>query len=106
MWQWSRKDTMPGRKLDRAERTVAMAALPDWTPAVGRDAIERSFHFPDFEAAFSFMTACARKAEEMNHHPEWFHLGSRVDVTLSTHDVGGLTHRDIDLALFMDELVD
>lgn len=91
-------------KLAGAERDRALAGLPDWSPVEGRDAITRKYRFADFKAAFAFMTAVAEIAEEMDHHPEWFNVYNRVDVTLSTHDAGGLTRLDIDLAVQMDEL--
>jgi 4a-hydroxytetrahydrobiopterin dehydratase len=84
---------------------TALKSLPEWSAAAGRDAITRSFRFPDFTAAFAFMTRVAAKAEEMDHHPEWFNVWNRVDVTLSTHDAGGVTQKDADLAAFMDSLV-
>ena len=87
-------------KLAGAERERALAGLPDWSPVDGRDAITRKYRFADFKAAFAFMTA----VEEMDHHPEWFNVYNRVEVTLSTHDAGGLTMLDIDLAVQMDEL--
>jgi 4a-hydroxytetrahydrobiopterin dehydratase len=67
-----------------------------------RDAITRSYQFKDFKEAFAFMTQCALMAEQMNHHPEWFNVWNRVEVTLSTHDAGGLTKLDLDLARSMD----
>ena len=70
----------------------------------GRDAIYRSFKFADFTAAFGFMTQAALVAEKMDHHPEWFNVYARVDVTLSTHDAGGLTDKDIKLAAAMDAI--
>ena len=90
-------------KLTDEERTAALSGLPGWKTVAGRDAIARTFRFPDFNAAFAFMTRVALTAEKMNHHPEWFNVYNRVDITLSTHDVGGLTCRDVDLARFIDE---
>lgn len=74
-----------------------------WQRAKGRKAIHKSFVFADFNAAFGFMTRAALKAEQMNHHPEWFNVYNRVDVTLTTHDAGGVTDKDITLATFMDK---
>lgn len=91
-------------KLQGVERDQALAGLPDWSPVADRDAITRLYRFPDFKAAFAFMTAVADVAEEMDHHPEWFNVYNRVEVTLSTHDAGGLTRLDIDLAVKMDDL--
>ena len=85
-------------KLDDPARTKALAGLSGWTPASGRDAIVKSFVFKDFNAAFGFMTRVALLAEKMDHHPEWFNVYNRVEVTLSTHDAGGLTQNDVDMA--------
>ncbi len=90
------------QKLDPAQRAAALVALPTWKDATGRDAIQRSFVFRDFNDAFGFMTRCALKAERMDHHPEWFNVYNKVEVTLSTHDCGGISARDIELATFMD----
>lgn len=89
-------------KLQGAERERALAALPGWSPVKGRDAITRTFRFADFNAAFGFMTRAALLAERMNHHPEWFNVYNRVEVTLSTHDAGGVTALDIAMAEAMD----
>ncbi len=86
------------QKLSASERQGLAAKLPGWSPVDGRDAITKSFKFKDFNAAFGFMTRVALIAEQMNHHPEWFNVWNRVDVTLSTHDAGGLTARDVKLA--------
>lgn len=91
-------------KLDEAARKAIPQRLPEWKMADGRDAIARSFKFKDFNAAFGFMTRAALVAEQMNHHPEWFNVWNRVDVTLSTHDAGGLTERDLKLAEAMDRI--
>ena len=93
-------------KLSEAELNGALEELPDWARVDGRDAIKKTFKFSDFEAAFAFMTQSAAKAEEMNHHPEWFNVYSTVEVTLATHDAGGVTELDITLARFMDENAD
>lgn len=92
------------QKLEGKARTEALALLPDWSPVPGRDAIERSFQFKDFSTAFGFMARVALVAEKMDHHPEWFNVYSRVDVTLSTHDAGGLSARDVALAEAMNEI--
>ena len=89
-------------KLTSEERKARLEGLPLWTAVPGRDAIQRSLRFADFNEAFGFMTRVAIKAQEMNHHPEWFNVYNRVDITLSTHDADGLTDRDIELALFID----
>ncbi|AJK44603.1 4a-hydroxytetrahydrobiopterin dehydratase [Burkholderia plantarii] len=91
-------------KLTSEERKTQLETLPHWSAVPGRDAIQRSLRFADFNAAFGFMTRVAIKAQEMDHHPEWFNVYNRVDITLSTHDANGLTERDIKLARFIDEV--
>ena len=83
---------------------AVLEQVPAWRAATGREAITRTFIFSDFNAAFGFMTRVALKAESMGHHPEWLNIYSRVEVTLTTHDAGGLTRRDTELAQFMDGL--
>jgi len=90
-------------KLDPATRTTALANLPAWTEVDGRDAITRTYEFADFNEAWGFMSRVALVAEQMNHHPEWFNVYNKVEVTLSTHDAGGLTELDITLAKKMDD---
>ncbi len=81
----------------------ALTALPAWRRAEGgRDAIFRSFQFADFNTAFGFMTRVALLAEKMDHHPEWVNVYGKVEVTLTTHDAGGVTALDVQLARFMD----
>jgi len=80
----------------------ALARLPHWQGVAGREAIVRTFRFKDFSAAFAFMTRAALKAEQLNHHPEWSNVYNRVEVTLTTHDAGGLTDLDIAFAEFLD----
>ena len=94
---------MPDRLSDD-ERKAGLASLPAWTLVSGRDAITRRFVFTDFNAAFGFMARAALVAERMNHHPEWFNVWNRVEVTLSTHDAGGLTRLDLELAQAMDAI--
>ena len=91
-------------KLDAAARDTALATLDGWTLVDGRDAISKTFTFGDFNAAFGFMSRAALKAEAIDHHPEWFNVWNKVDVVLSTHDAGGLTKLDMELAAFMDGL--
>jgi 4a-hydroxytetrahydrobiopterin dehydratase len=91
-------------RLKNEAREEGLAKVPAWTLVEGRDAIERTFVFEDFVDAFAFMTAVAPVAERMNHHPEWFNVYNTVKVTLSTHDVGGLSPLDIELAQVMDGL--
>lgn len=90
-------------KLSGEARRAALAELDGWQEADGRDAISKTFRFKTFNAAFAFMTRTALMAEKMDHHPEWFNVYSRVEVTLTTHEAGGLTERDIRLARFMDK---
>lgn len=89
-------------RLTDVQRTQALTGLEGWRAVDGRDAIARSFRFPDFNAAFAFMTRAALMAEKMDHHPEWFNVYNRVDVTLATHDAGGVTDLDVQLATFMN----
>lgn len=99
------KRKMPS-KLTDAERETDLAKVlsSGWVmDASGRDAIQKKFSFKDFNEAFGFMTRVALKADKMDHHPEWFNVYNRVEVTLSTHDCTGLSQNDIKLAQFMDE---
>jgi len=91
-------------KLTAAARKAALAKLKGWRPVSGRDAIHKAFKFRDFNEAFGFMGRVALMAERMDHHPEWFNVYNRVEVTLSTHDAGGLSERDVRLATFIDRL--
>lgn len=84
------------------EREAALAALPDWAHDAARDAIRRRFEFGDFNAAFGFMTRIALHAERHDHHPEWHNVYNVVEMTLTTHDAGGLTARDLALARHAD----
>ena len=92
------------QKLPADARKSALAKLTGWSEVNGRDAITRKFTFKDFNQAFGFMTRAALVAEKMDHHPEWFNVYKTVDVTLATHDAGGVTERDIALAEAMDKL--
>ena len=91
-------------RLDLAERAAALAELDGWEEVDGRDAIQKSFAFGDFNEAFGFMTRIALAAEKADHHPEWFNVYNRVEITLSTHDAGGLSERDIALARVIDSV--
>ena len=83
---------------------AALAKLPGWTRADGeREAIARTYRFADFNIAFAFMTRVAIRAEQLDHHPEWFNVYNRVEVVLTTHDAGGVTELDVALASFMDD---
>lgn len=85
---------------------AALKDLPGWADVEGRDAITRSYRFKDFAEAFAWMTRVALAAEKLDHHPEWFNVYSRVEVTLATHDAGGVTELDVTLAKIMDEAFD
>jgi 4a-hydroxytetrahydrobiopterin dehydratase len=89
-------------KLPIEDLKSALKRLPDWKLAEKREAITRHYQFVDFDAAFAFMTRVALKAAEMDHHPEWFNVYNKLDVTLATHDAGGVTQKDIDMAMAMD----
>lgn len=91
-------------KLTPERRAEALGQLSGWKGVEGRDAITRTYSFEDFNAAFGFMARAALIAEKMDHHPEWLNVYNKVAVTLSTHDAGGLTELDIDLASAMDRL--
>lgn len=93
------------KTLDAAARGALATTLPDWQAVEGRDAIQRSFRFRDFSEAWGFMARAALLAEKADHHPEWFNVYNRVDVTLTTHDAGGLSARDVALAQAMDALL-
>ena len=95
---------MAAQRLQGDARAAALAKLAGWSPVSGRDAITRTFVFKDFNAAFGFMTRAALVAEKLDHHPEWFNVYKTVEVTLSTHDAGGLTELDVKLAETMDKL--
>jgi 4a-hydroxytetrahydrobiopterin dehydratase len=91
---------MPAARIGAA---AAIARLDGWRAAENRDAIVKEFRFKDFNAAFGFMARVALHAERHDHHPEWFNVYNRVEVTLATHDAGGVTDKDVALAHFMDE---
>ena len=91
------------QKLSGEARSRALARLKGWSDVDGRDAIHKKFVFADFNAAFGFMTRAALVAEKMDHHPEWSNVYKTVEVTLSTHDAGGLTELDVKLAEAMDK---
>jgi 4a-hydroxytetrahydrobiopterin dehydratase len=92
------------QKLTGQARSDALKMLSSWSEVSGRDAIARKFVFKDFNEAFGFMSRAALIAEKMDHHPEWFNVYKTVEVTLSTHDAGGVTELDIKLAAAMDKL--
>ena len=91
------------KKLGNKERAKAIKTLKGWKKTRGRDAIEKNFVFKDFISAFSWMSRISLIAEKMDHNPEWFNVYNNVNVTLSTHDAGGVTELDIKLAKEMDK---
>lgn len=92
-------------RLTDAERDAALAELSGWTLRADGLAIERVFRLADFAEAFAFMTRVAIHAEKADHHPEWFNVYNRVEITLTTHDAGGLSTRDVALAKAIDAFV-
>jgi 4a-hydroxytetrahydrobiopterin dehydratase len=92
------------QKLTSDERTRQLAKLKRWESVAERDAIRRTLEFADFNEAFGFMTRVAIKAQEMDHHPEWCNVYSKVEITLSTHEANGVTERDIELAAFIESI--
>jgi 4a-hydroxytetrahydrobiopterin dehydratase len=91
-------------KLTGNARQAALAKLSGWSELEGRDAISRKFTFKDFSEAFGFMARAALIAEKLDHHPEWFNVYNKVEVTLATHEAGGVTERDVQLAQEMNRL--
>ena len=91
-------------KLNATEQAGLSATLPEWKLVEGRDAITRTFRFKDFSEAWGFMARVALLAEAQDHHPEWFNVWNRVEITLSTHDAGGLSARDVRLAQAIDAI--
>jgi 4a-hydroxytetrahydrobiopterin dehydratase len=91
-------------KLTGKARSDALASLEGWAEVQGRDAIHKSYKFADFAQAFGFMAKVALAAEKADHHPEWFNVYNRVDITLSTHDAGGVSDKDVALAKVIDSV--
>lgn len=91
-------------RLTLEEREAGLENLPNWRLQDGREAIHRAFRFKDFQQAFAFMTHVAMTAEKMNHHPEWSNVYRSVEIVLATHDVGGLSKLDLDLARRIDRI--
>lgn len=91
-------------KLAEQEIAAALAQLPGWSRVDGRSAIAKKFQFADFNAAWGFMCRVALAAEKQDHHPEWFNVWNRVEITLSTHDAGGLSARDVRLAETIEKI--
>jgi 4a-hydroxytetrahydrobiopterin dehydratase len=95
---------MTAHKLDADAKDAALTKLTGWTQVSGRDAITKTFVFKDFNAAFGFMTRAALVAEKLDHHPEWLNVYKTVEVTLATHDAGGVTELDVKLAEAMNKI--
>ena len=93
-------------QLSDAERADALDGLPDWDYDEARDAISRTIVFGDFSEAFAFMTRVALLAEKADHHPEWSNVYNRVEILLTTHDAGGLSGRDVEMAEAIDALME
>jgi 4a-hydroxytetrahydrobiopterin dehydratase len=91
-------------RLSAEARKSALKSLPGWKEVAGREAIERTFVFKDFNEAFGFMSRAALVAEKNDHHPEWRNVYKTVEVVLSTHDAGGVTVRDVELAKAMNAI--
>ena len=92
-------------ELTAAERAALLAEHADWAEARGGKAVERTFRFADFSEAFAFMTRVALLAEKADHHPEWFNVYNRVEITLTTHDAGGLSQRDVAMVAAIEALL-
>jgi 4a-hydroxytetrahydrobiopterin dehydratase len=97
-----KRETIMVERMSAEARQLALKELPGWTEVPGREAIERTFTFKDFNEAFGFMGRAALVAEKNDHHPEWRNVYKTVEVVLATHDAGGVTARDIDLAKAMN----
>ncbi|MCK8783948.1 4a-hydroxytetrahydrobiopterin dehydratase [Roseomonas sp. NAR14] len=93
------------QQLDAAAREALPTLLPDWSPAADGRSIRREFRFADFGAAWGFMSRVALLAERQDHHPDWRNVWNRVEITLTTHDAGGLSERDVTLARAIDALL-
>jgi 4a-hydroxytetrahydrobiopterin dehydratase len=91
-------------KLAGKARTQALSSIKSWKKVRGRDAIQKSFRFADFNEAWGFMTRVAMAAEKADHHPEWFNVYNKVEIVLSTHDAGGLSEKDVALAKVIDSI--
>ncbi len=88
---------------DKIGAQALINQLSGWEEVENRDAVRKVFKFDDFKSAFALMTQVAMKAEQMDHHPEWFNVYNTVDITLSTHDADGVTKLDLELAQFIEE---
>jgi 4a-hydroxytetrahydrobiopterin dehydratase len=97
-------EAVMAERLSAEARKSALQGIPGWSEVSGREAIARTFTFKDFNEAFGFMSRAALVAEKNDHHPEWRNVYRTVEVLLSTHDAGGVTQRDIDLAKAMNAI--
>tara|TARA_R110002012_G_scaffold27229_6_gene87563 strand:+ start:5855 stop:6436 length:582 start_codon:yes stop_codon:yes gene_type:complete len=100
----TQEDAMPRQKLDSTAISEKLAAVASWDIDAGETALDKTFKFKDFSEAFGFMARAALVAEKLDHHPEWKNVYNKVDVRLTTHDAGGLTGLDFDLAVAMDRI--
>ena len=103
-WMKMEREAEMAERLSAEARTSALKGLPGWTKIPGREAIARTFTFKDFNEAFGFMSRVALVAEKRDHHPEWRNVYKTVEVVLATHDAGGVTMRDIELAAAMNAI--
>lgn len=92
-------------RLTETERDALLADCPGWSLRADGKAIEREFRFGDFNEAFGFMTRVALLADKVDHHPEWFNVYNRVEITLTTHDADGLSQRDADMARAIEAML-
>jgi 4a-hydroxytetrahydrobiopterin dehydratase len=97
-------EAIMAERLTADARKSALRGLPGWSEVAGREAIARTFTFKDFNEAFGFMSRVALVAEKNDHHPEWCNVYRTVEVVLATHDAGGVTSRDVDLAKAMNAI--
>jgi 4a-hydroxytetrahydrobiopterin dehydratase len=95
---------MPPTRATEEEIATQLAALAGWSRVTGRSAITKRFVWADFNEAWGFMSRVALVAEQMNHHPEWLNVWNRVEITLSTHDAGGLSRLDFELAAAIERI--
>ena len=91
-------------KLEEADRAAVLEQLPLWSYDADAQGIRRTLRFADFAEAFGFMARVAILAEKADHHPEWFNVYNRVEILLTTHDAGGLSRRDVELAAAIDAI--
>jgi 4a-hydroxytetrahydrobiopterin dehydratase len=91
-------------RLTDSQTAAALSGLAGWRLVEGRSAISKQFQFANFNAAWGFMSRVALLAEQQDHHPEWSNVWNKVDITLSTHDAGGLSARDVKLAMAIEEI--